>query len=755
MSLLTQAVDVAATHPAHLSFCTGSIKLPHQPRTELAVDDSLFNDTLRLILDSAGDGICGLDTNGFAIFVNPMAQAMTGWTLDDLRGRTQHSVMHHSHADGSAHSRHDCPIFKSLTDGEVHYCADEVFWRKDGTSFPVAYTSTPIRSDGVIRGAVIIFRDITRKLRQQRWEQSRHQVFTSIVAGAPLEATLDILVRAYHAMRPEDAIVISLEHGERACVIAQAGSIGTAAIVQQHLATSFRQSSVSSDGTHQWTRVDTSWTHPIVSISGDLLGSIVILTADQALLPSADNTVIGLVHCVHLAFEHVVLQKRLAFELQHDHLTGLPNRALLEDRLSQAILAARRHVTYVGICYIDIDHFKQINDTLGHGVGDEFLRRISKMLLGNCRSVDTLARQGGDEFLLILPDLGSADEAQAIVDRLLDVLRCPFTIAGETLAASASIGISVYPDHGNTAAVLMGNADAALYAAKRAGRDQAHVYGAALGQKVRQRARIYSDLQIALTHKQFSLAYQPLYSTRKELQGFEALLRWRHPEIGPIGPDQFIPVAEESGLIVPIGDWVLREACRQAVEWQSAGLEAGRICVNVSGVQLGREGFAKKVAATLEQTGLSPERLELEITETWIVADPVAAGLQLQALRDLGIAISIDDFGTGHSSFGCLHQLPLDTLKIDRSFIHRLDGSDKNASIVRAIVGLARQLGLRTVAEGVETQAQLDELRAAGCDLLQGFMFSKPLPAAAATDLLLPAVAIPGALGREEFSNGG
>ncbi len=698
--------------------------------------ESTLNETCRLILESAGDGIFGVDNEGFVTFLNPAAREMTGWTFEELRGRSPHALMHHSHADGSPYHEQDCPIYHAVRDGEIHHCSDEVFWRKDGTCFPLDYTSTPILLNGVIHGAVIVFRDITKKIRQERWEASKHEIFTSIIAGDALETSMDLLVHAFHAMCPTSTVLISLQKEERACLIAQAGPICPGTLFQQQLPDISSLHYAKVPHTSHWSQLATSWAHPIVSVAGDLLGTIVIINPDPTFAPATDTTVIDFVQLAHLTFEHTVLQRRLVFELQHDHLTGLPNRALLEDRLSQAILAARRRGTYVGICYIDIDRFKHINDTLGHAIGDEFLKRISKALSGACRAVDTLARQGGDEFLLVLPDLASPHEAQAIADRLLEAVRRPFRIGDENFAATASIGVSLYPEHGNSAPILMQNADAALYAAKRAGRDQAQIYGAVLGEQVRQRAHIHNDLQLALTERQFSLFYQPLYSTEKKLHGFEALLRWNHPEKGLIAPDKFIPVAEETGLILPLGEWVLHEACRQTVAWQAHGFDSGRICVNVSGVQLGREDFAAKVAATLAETGLAPDRLELEITETWIVADPKAACIQLQALRDLGVAISVDDFGTGTSSFGCLHQLPLDTLKIDRTFVNRLDGSEKNSSIVRAIINVAQQLGLRTVAEGVENQDQLDELRDAHCDFLQGFMLSKPLPAQAASDLL-------------------
>ena len=400
-------------------------------------------------------------------------------------------------------------------------------------------------------------------------------------------------------------------------------------------------------------------------------------------------------------------------------------------------MQAKRHGRHVGICFVDLDRFKQINDALGHSAGDLFLQHVASVLATSVREIDTVARQGGDEFILVLPDLDSETEAEQICERVLSCLRERVTIEQHTLAPSASIGISVYPADGEAGSVLLQNADTALYVAKRAGKDRARRYEPRYGAKAQRDIQLETALRFALERNQLNVVYQPLYSMSNKLKGFEALLRWNHPELGPVSPGQFIPMAEETGLIVAIGEWVLEQACRQAREWNAGLPEPITMFVNISGVQLNRAEFAGSIARVLSETGLDARSLELEVTESWIIADPGVAVVQLQRLRDLGIGIGIDDFGTGHSSLSILQQLPVDTLKIDQSFIARLDGSATGSAIIRTIVDLARQLGLETIAEGVETSQQFEDLQTIRCSLLQGYLLAKPLSPEAAS-LLLP-----------------
>jgi EAL domain-containing protein (putative c-di-GMP-specific phosphodiesterase class I) len=352
------------------------------------------------------------------------------------------------------------------------------------------------------------------------------------------------------------------------------------------------------------------------------------------------------------------------------------------------------------------------------------------------REIDTLARQGSDDFILLLRDLAEPSEATHICQRLLKELSAPFLLQDHSLSITAGIGISIFPQHGDAADLLLRNADMALQAAKRAGGGQAQVYSLALGRQTRRAAEMVGALVNALAHAQFRMVYQPIYTMDQEIVGFEALLRWKHPTWGQISPREFIPTAESSGLIVAIGDWVIDEVCRQAMEWKAAAVRPVKMFANVSGVQLERPDFSSKIANALQRSGLAPDRLELEITESWVISDLRGAAGKLQKLRDLGIGIAIDDFGTGYATFNYLQELPLDTLKIDRSFIHRLDGPVANRSTVGAITMLAQQLGLKTVAEGVESEQHIRRLGEIGCELMQGFFLARPLEPEAACALL-------------------
>jgi diguanylate cyclase (GGDEF)-like protein len=476
---------------------------------------------------------------------------------------------------------------------------------------------------------------------------------------------------------------------------------------------------------------------PLLSSAGETRGAITVFGTDQeALDGAAREAVQGLCDLARLALEHCQLYEEVVYRSQYDRLTGLPNRLLLEDRLRQAMVIAKRQGTLVAVCCVDLDRFKQVNENLGHELGDVCFKMLSERLHASIREIDTLARHGGDEFILSLRDLSETSDALSICERLLKEMSSPLRIDGHSLIVTASVGISIFPDHGDTPDLLLRNADMALQAAKLAGRGQARVYSPGLGRQTRRAAEMVEALVTAVSSAEFRIAYQPIYTMAREIVGFEALLRWKHPKWGQISPLEFIPIAEKSGLIVPIGDWVIDEVCRQAVEWDAAAVPAVKMFANISGVQLGRPDFASKIAKTLQRTGLSPERLELEITESWIIADLRGAAGKLQRLRDLGIGIAIDDFGTGYSTFNYLHELPLDTLKVDRSFIRRLDGSPANLSTIRAISTLAQQLGLKTVAEGVESEHHMEQLGAIGFELMQGFYLARPLKPQAACSLL-------------------
>ncbi len=699
-----------------------------------------MDEASRCLLDSAGDGIYGIDAEGLTTFANPAAEVMTGWQRGELIGKPQHKTIHHSHADGSHYPTELCPIYMAVKDGRVHRSDQEVFWRKDGTSFAVSYTSTPIMREGRPDGAVILFQDISRRKRREAWEKMKNDIFLAITCHQELLETLSMIARACVNLYTECGVVFMIRYGSELRLAAGAGvsaglrkSLGMVKTTDRTLACARAcelgmeiMTSVAEERAVQG--FPGCLALPLLSATGDVLGVCAFYgEPDELIQIQATVSAHGVCDLARIAIEHQSLHLELLRQSQHDHLTGLPNRLLLEDRLDRAIMHAKRHGTHVAVCYLDLDLFKQINDTLGHSTGDEVLRHVALILKRNLKEIDTVARQGGDEFILILSDLKTEKEADRICERILKGLREPVAIGKHTITTTGSLGRSMYPADGADASILLQNADFALSNAKCSGRDRMQPFNAMLGERIQRDIELQRELRFAIDRDQLRVVYQPLYSTARVLIGFEALLRWSHPVLGDVEPGQFIPLAEKTGLILSIGEWVMEEACRRARAWNIDSSVPLKMFVNVSGVQLGQEDFCETVARVLAVTGLDAKRLELEITETSIVADIKAASARLKRVRELGIRISIDDFGCGHSTFSYLHQLPIDTIKIDRSFIACLDGTEKKSAIIRTIVALAKELGLETVAEGVETGLQLDEIQGTQCGLVQGYLLSRPL----------------------------
>lgn len=414
----------------------------------------------------------------------------------------------------------------------------------------------------------------------------------------------------------------------------------------------------------------------------------------------------------------------------HDALTGLPNRVLLDDRLAQAVAHADRYGQSFALMLCDLDRFKLINDSLGHGAGDQLLQVVAQRLTSVVRSIDTVARIGGDEFIVVLSPPAGPAEAEDIARRAIDVMLPPVEIGGISIHASPSVGIAFYPADATSIEALIAHADAAMYAAKQRGRNCVQCYVQGMNAGTQDKVRLESDLHKALELGQFELHYQPKVDTNTgNVSSAEALVRWRHPERGLISPGEFIPLAEECGLIGAIGDWVIREACRQGRSWQTDGLPPVRIAVNLSASQFRAGNVVETIRRALEDAKLEPRLLEVELTESAVMSDPEESIKILERLSEMGVLVSVDDFGTGYSSMSYLRRLPIDKLKIDRSFISEMTDRADDASIVQAIVSLAHSLRLKVVAEGVETTAQLDFLKTLGCDQYQGFHFSRPLPA--------------------------
>ncbi len=421
----------------------------------------------------------------------------------------------------------------------------------------------------------------------------------------------------------------------------------------------------------------------------------------------------------------------LAYLAQHDALTQLPNRLLGREYMEKAMAHARRVNGQVALMFIDLDNFKNINDSLGHSAGDEFLQQVAQRLVSSVRETDTVSRHGGDEFLVMLPDVTSANRAGTVVSHLLEKLSQPYTVRDTRVESSCSIGIAVFPQDGEDFEQLLKGADTAMYHAKEAGRNTFRYYDEAMNRSMVEELNITSGLRQALVRSEFELHYQPVLDLASgRLVGAEALIRWRHPEQGLVPPMKFIPIAERSGLIVDVGEWVLQEACRQMTAWQSAGVPEFVLAVNLSMVQFRRGNIEAVVAAALKAHGLRPGCLELELTESELIQDSEKFIETLQALKALGVRLSIDDFGTGYSNLSYLQRFDVDKLKIDQSFVRRLNASEHDRAIVQAIIQMAHSLGLATTAEGIEDEPTHAKLRALGCDQGQGYLFARPQPAA-------------------------
>lgn len=543
----------------------------------------------QLILNSTVEGIHVIDLNGIVIVENLAAVNMLGREVGDLVGRHAHDTLHHHHADHSPYPVADCPIYKTLHDGQPRSISNEVFWRKDGTSFPVEYSTSPLRDlDGKLCGTTVVFRDITaRKINESRI-------------------------------------------------------------------------------------------------------------------------------------------KYLAY---YDALTGLPNRTLFIDRLEQEIKKAHRNQTHLSLMFIDLDRFKEINDTLGHDVGDQLLVEAAKRLSVCVRDSDTVARLGGDEFTIITAGLTELGAEELIVQKVLAALSAPFTLNNETVYVSASIGITVYPEDAVTTEELLKKADQSMYAAKKAGRNRYHYYTSAMQEHANSHLRLITDLHHAIEHQEFFLVYQPIvHLATGVVNKAEALIRWQHPSKGLISPLEFIAVAEEVGLIVEIGQWVFEESVRQIQALLQANRPHFQISVNKSPVQFNAQTeCSNSWVHTLQALGLSGQNICVEITEGLLLDPSKSTKAKLYDFKAAGMQVSLDDFGTGYSSLSYLNQFSIDFIKIDRSFVCDLAINSANYALCEAIIAMAHKLNIQVIAEGIETQCQLQLLMQAGCDYGQGYYLAKPM----------------------------
>ncbi|MFP4251918.1 MAG: EAL domain-containing protein [Guyparkeria sp.] len=677
---------------------------------------------LAVTLDSIGDGLIATDLEGHVTLMNPVAERLTGWSREEAIGQPIESVFVICHADGDRPVA--VPIRHVLDEGTLVRLANHtVLTDRHGNRHHIADSAAPIRhKDGSLEGVVLVFRDVSREyqLREALAESEQH--FRTLADnGQALIWTADVDGQRDYVNRPwltftgltrDEALGESWQHAIHPDDLPD---------LKQELASAYeRRVSFTREyrlrhhsGEYRWLLAKGT---PRFNSRGEFIGFMgqcVDITSDK---------------------ETAARLERLAY---HDGLTDLPNRALLLDRVDQAIRQRKRHGGVGALLYVDLDEFKQVNDLYGHTGGDQVLIEVAHRLTGLVRDTDTIARMGGDEFLVLVPELADdVDNARrsalALADKLRWAIEQPLEFDAFRHLATASVGLTLFAGKVDNAEDLVREADIAMYQAKRAGRNNLVNFESGMVESVTRRYRLEQELKLALERGQFELHLQSQVDRDERVVGAEVLLRWRHPVRGLVSPGEFIPVAEESGQIIAIGEWVLTEACHllHGLEHSTpTGHPVPNISVNVSPRQFRTPDFVERVRQTIEQTGIEPSHLMIEITENMLVSHASDAIARMRALAALGLAFSIDDFGTGYSSFAYLKRLPLSEIKLDKSFVDDVPGSPGDTAMVEAILAMAARLGIDVVAEGVETCEQFDYLKANDCTRFQGFCFARPIPA--------------------------
>jgi diguanylate cyclase (GGDEF)-like protein/PAS domain S-box-containing protein len=646
----------------------------------------------RILVEHTHEGIYVFDLDRLVFLdANPAYLRLLGYPRDELVGRPIAAFVEGGEEAVRAAA-------ERVRRGEP-FLSERRHRRRDGSFVDVEVNATVLPSRGQHIGCAVVH-DVSARRRQQALERDRSLALEMVAKNRPLGETLRHLVGMVEMQRP--GLLCEVALGEDAAPRDTGGA----------------------------------WVVRIMGGRGEPRGALVARPRPPRLPSPEDMVLLEMASkLAGVAIDQKELTERLAWQAQHDDLTGLPNRRLFDDGLRHALATAARRGEGLGLLFVDLDRFKQVNDTLGHALGDEMLRVVAERLRAAVRPADTLARMGGDEFTVILPGLTQPQEAVRAAKRVLEALREPIEVEGHELFVSGSVGIATYPQDGGDSATLQRSADIAMYRAKANGRNGFQCFTSAMNAEATERLALETMLRRALANGELELRFQPELTRGAGLTGFEALLRWHHPRLGQVPPSKFIPVAEESGLVVPIGEWVLREACRELSSWGAAA-RGLRVAVNFSPSQFVQADFVETVEAALAESGLPASGLELELTESMLMRDYAASAEKLAQLRALGVSVAIDDFGTGYSSLSHLHRLPIDALKVDQSFVRDLGAGAPGAhALVEAIVALGHGLGLDVVAEGIETREQFEWLDRAGCDRFQGYLFGQALTAREARTL--------------------
>jgi diguanylate cyclase (GGDEF)-like protein/PAS domain S-box-containing protein len=667
----------------------------------------------RGLLEAAPDAMVVVNQGGEIVLLNVQAEKQFGYRRDELIGQKVKNIIPEGFAerliaDGTRTAAE--ALAQQIGTGIELYGR-----RKNGSDFPIEIMLSPLESaEGILVTAAI--RDISMRKAAERHLEQMEGRYRGLLEAAP------------------DAMVVVNQGGEIVLLNIQAEKqfgYRRDELVGQKMKTiipeGFAERLVA-DGTRSAEEALAQQIGTGIELTGRRKdGSSFPIEIMLSPLKSAEGIL------VTAAIRNVSVARAMSLQIthlaEHDFLTGLPNRTLVNDRIIQAIAGSQRHGKKVAVLFLDLDGFKHINDSLGHPIGDKLLQSIANRLVTCVRGSDTISRQGGDEFVMLLLDVNRPEDAGITARRMLKVVAEPHSIDQHDLHITASMGVSIYPDDGLDADTLIKNADTAMYQAKENGRQSYQFFKSAMNVRAVERQSIEESLRRALERQEFTLRYQPKVNLRTgQITGAEALLRWTHPVRGQVPPGQFIGVAEACGLILPIGNWVLREACKQAQAWADAGLRLGSMAVNISALEFGDEKFLEKVFAILEETRLEPRFLELELTESVLMKRAESTEFILRTLREREVQLAVDDFGTGYSSLSYLTKFPIDALKIDQSFIRQITTTPDDTAIVTAVISMGRSLNLRVVAEGVETEEELAFLQSHHCDEAQGYLLGRPLP---------------------------
>jgi diguanylate cyclase (GGDEF)-like protein/PAS domain S-box-containing protein len=663
-------------------------------------------------LEAAANAIVITDCHGSIMWVNGAFTKMTGYSKEEVLGKNPRLLK-----SGNQPETYYAELWSTISSGKV-WRGEIVNRRKDGTLYTEEMTITPVIRDSgnpANRYFIAIKHDIT-----ERKKSDEALLFKTALLEAQAETTIDGIL----AVDETDHIVLANKRfGLHFEIPDELLATRNDRVVFKHVVDKVEDADAFVD------RVQYLYAHREERSRDEVrLKNGNIFDRYSAPLVDSIGQYRGRIWYFRDITDRKVAEHRVQYLAYYDDLTGLPNRTLLQDRLAKAAADARRQKHKVALLFLDLDGFKDINDSLGHSVGDFLLQGVAERLKKWGREQDTIARLGGDEFLVMLTHVRDVPDAAVAAERIMDVINGAFVIQGRSLHVSCSIGVSIFPEHGADGETLIKNADAAMYSAKQSGRNNFRFFTEDLNTQAVERVTLENSLRSALAMAELFLMYQPQVDVATgRVAGLEALLRWQHPELGLVPPDKFIRIAENSGLILPIGEWVLRTACSQVRKWQEDDFPGVTVAVNVSAIQFRQEGFCELVRKVLQETGLAPQFLELELTESLLLTNAELMLSVVQELRDIGVTLAIDDFGTGYSNFSYLKRFRISKLKIDRSLIREIAVNPDDAAITTAIISMAKSLHLKVIAEGVEDKAQVSFLREHQCDEIQGYYFSKPL----------------------------